>query len=345
MTDFSDPIRQVWQDGMSDLFLMSQVSHAFGVLPLAFRGDKPALKVWFPDYFCNGSLARLRGSDTEIVFYPVGFDLRPDWAACRAMADSSVPDVFALVHYMGSRSDIETARAFCDETGAKLLEDATQLLRPVDGIGTLGDFVCFSPRKFFDIPDGGLLIVRHAEDARRLADALRRIPPRAPPALRWRIRRTRKALKSALGLDRKRVLPMKQIPLEVVRPEPQPFSEAFMSPIARKELTRAVRTGMVDEIARQRLRYESVIREFVRQRDDVSLLDKPPDAVACWVGLACHDPAHAQAALDALRAHGFPALPWPNQLPPEILDRDAHAKAVALRNTTLIVPQARLLQY
>lgn len=342
MTGSSDPIRQVWQEGASDLLLLSQVSHAFGVLPLAFRDKEAAPKFWFPDYFCNGALARVRKSGAEIAFYPVGLDLRPDWAACRAMTGSGPPDVFVLVHYMGSRGDLETAREFCDETGARLLEDATQLLRPTDGIGSLGDFVCFSPRKFFDIPDGGLLAVRHAEDARRLADAVRRIPPRAPPALHWRIRKKRRTLKSALRLDRKKLLPLKPIRVEDVRPEPQPFSEVFMSAIARKELSRAIHMGMVDEIARRLLRHESAVREFVGQRGDVSLLNKPPDAVACWVGLTCHDPAHAQAALDALRAHDFPALPWPNQLPPEIRDRQAHARAVALRSTTLIVPQARV---
>ncbi|MCK5747587.1 MAG: DegT/DnrJ/EryC1/StrS family aminotransferase [Oricola sp.] len=340
MIDVPDPIRRIWQEGASDLFLLSQVSHAFNVLPLALETNGAAPKFWFPDYFCNGPLSKLRDSGAEIAFYPVDLNLRPDWAACRAMAESGPPDVFALVHYMGSRSDIETARAFCDEIGAKLLEDATQLLRPVDEIGSLGDFVCFSPRKFFDIPDGGLLIVRHAEDARRLADMLGRVTRRTPPTLRWRVRRTKNALRNRLGLERKRVTPLRQIRLEDVSPEPQPFGEPFMSRIACKELAHAIDSGMLDEIVQKRLRYQDEVREFVGQWDDVSLLDKPSNSVACWVGLTCHDPAHAQLVLDTLRRHGFPALPWPNQLPPEIHNREVHSQAIKLLSTTLIVPHA-----
>lgn len=344
MKSNSDPIRQVWQGASSDLFLLSQVSHAFGVLPVALRDEPTELTVWFPDYFCNGSLARLRGSGAEIGFYPIGSDFKPDWAACRAMAEQGPPDVFVLVHYLGSRGDLEAARAFCNEIGAKLLEDATQLLRPECGIGSLGDFVCFGPRKFFDIPDGGLLVVRDPDDARRVAEALRRIPQRAPSSIRWRVKRARRAARNRLGLGRKPVLPLTPRRLDDVRPEPQPFSEAFMSATARERLSLALRAGWIDEIARQRLRYEDAVREFVRNLDGVSPLDKPSDAIACWVGLECKDPGHAQTALDGLRALGFPALPWPNQLPPEILGRDAHARAVALRNTTLIVPFARLPQ-
>lgn len=344
MTGHSDPIRGIWQGEAADMFFMSQVTHAFGALALAFQGRETPLRFWFPDYFCNGALALLRQSGVGIAFYPVDLDLRPDWAACRAMAEGGPPDIFVMVHYMGSRGDLETARAFCDEIGARLLEDATQLLRPVDGIGSFGDFVCFGPRKFFDLPDGGLLVVRHAEDALRLTDALRALPQRAPSALRWRVRKARKALKRRLGLTRKRTRPLPPRRLEDVRPEPQPFPEPFMSATARKALSRAIRGGEADEIARHRQRAEQAVLDLVKRRNDLAPVTRPPDAVACWTGLTCLDPAHAQAAIDVLRDQDFEAQPWPNQLPPETLDREAHARAFALRNATLIVLQGRAPQ-
>lgn len=337
MSVSSDPIRDVWQADASDLFFMAQVSHAFAVLPFAFPDKEGAPRIWFPDYFCNGALAALRRSGAEIVFYPVDLDLRPDWAACAAMAEDRPPGVFVLVHYMGTRGDIETARAFCDATGARLLEDATQLLRPVGGIGSLGDFVCYSPRKFFDIPHGGLLVVRRAEDALRVEATLRTIPHRSPPTLKWRLRRIERALGSWLRPGRRRRKQLAPVRLADVRPEPQPFDEAFMGAVARDALARALRRGMADEIARRRLRYESIVRDYVEGRDDLSLPVKPANAVSCWIGVTCRDPARAQDALDDLRSHGFPTVPWPNQLPPETIERDGHERAVALRRTTFIV--------
>lgn len=340
----SDPIREVWQGGAADLFAMSQVTHAFGALSLAFSDGGAAPTVWFPDYFCDGALTLLRQSGAAIAFYPVDAGYGPDWAACRAMAEGGPPDIFVLVHYMGARGDLETARAFCDDTGAKLLEDATQILRPAGGVGSFGDFVCFGPRKFFDLPDGGLLVVRHAEDARRVAEALRALPQRSPPALRWRVAKARKALKRRLGLEPKPAGTPARRRLEDVHPEPRPFAEPFMSAAARKELSRAIRAGRLDEIVRRQLRAEHAVAGFAEQRNDVTLFERPPDVVACWTGLKCSDPVQAQAALDALRAQGLVAHPWPNRLPPETLDRAPHATATALRNTTLIVLPARTPQ-
>ena len=153
MREVPETIGKLWQQGSAGLFCLSQVSHAFGILALALAKGTAPTRFWFPDYFTNGALTKLRDLGAEIFFYPVTLDMHPDWEACEAMAEEAPPDVFVLVHYFGVCNDIENTRAFCDRTGARLLEDATQVLRPIGEIGTLGDFVCYGPRKFFPIPD------------------------------------------------------------------------------------------------------------------------------------------------------------------------------------------------
>jgi lipid II:glycine glycyltransferase (peptidoglycan interpeptide bridge formation enzyme) len=65
-----------------------------------------------------------------------------------------------LVHYFGQESDVVGARSFCNERNALIVEDCTHVLIPQGQLGTLGDFVIYSPHKWLAIPDGALLIAR-----------------------------------------------------------------------------------------------------------------------------------------------------------------------------------------
>lgn len=337
MKDNREPIGKIWQKESARVFRLSQVSHAFAVLARAFQRGDAAPRFWFPDYFCNGALTKLRDCGAELNFYPVGLDMKPDWAACREAAEGAPPDFFVLVHYFGACNDIEAARAFCDLTGAKFLEDATQVLRPVGLIGSLGDFICYGPRKFFQIPDGGLLVVRQEVDASRIEETLGALPPSAPSAFRWRSKRVERAIRHKLRRRKQRGKPLRSIHLDEVNPEPQSFAETRMSAHAIARLISAIQGGRIDAITAQRGRYESLIGAFLENRDGVSPVAKSTDALSCWTGLICSNKTVAQKALDDLRANGFPALPWPNQLPPEILLGEKHDRAIRLRGTTLIV--------
>lgn len=172
-----DLIRSVWQADCEQLVLLSQASHGLGLVArwLSSRSTVPPL-LWFPDYFCNGALDFVRAAGARLAFYPVARSLEPDWDRCREMARSGAPDIFALVHYFGRAAPLAQASSFCSEIGALLLEDCTQILHPTPSIGSRGDFVCFSPRKFFDTPDGGLLAIRGADLAGAFAQWLAKEP-------------------------------------------------------------------------------------------------------------------------------------------------------------------------
>ena len=115
---------------------------------------------WFPDFFCNSSLAPLRLTGAKLVFYPVTEGMTPDYAACRNIAETHPPDLFVLLHYIGRPAPAAASRDFCVRHRAWLIEDAAHVLRPIDGVGRFGDFVVYSPHKHLAIPDGAVLVVR-----------------------------------------------------------------------------------------------------------------------------------------------------------------------------------------
>jgi len=122
--------------------------------------SKNNIKVWFPGYFCNESIAPLRELGADISFYPLSKDGRPDITACEGMLAKGSPDLFVFVHYFGAKTPANGISDFVKKNDAWLIEDAAQVLRPEEGIGEVGDFVLYSPHKFLSIPDGALLVIR-----------------------------------------------------------------------------------------------------------------------------------------------------------------------------------------
>ena len=106
----------------------------------------------YPIIFGNQSTEPLRSMKATICFYPVADILQPDWEKCREMLKTKPPNFFTLVHYFGRVGDAGSARKFCDEAGALLIEDAAHVLKPEGEIGFFGDFTIYSPYKFLLYP-------------------------------------------------------------------------------------------------------------------------------------------------------------------------------------------------
>lgn len=115
--------------------------------------------VWVPDYFCNAALTPLRVSGATLIFYPITEKMVPDNHKCKKLAQITPPDIFLFVHYFGKPSNSKTIYDFCKSHKTWLIEDAAHVLKPVKGVGLLGDFVVYSPYKHLPLPDGALLIV------------------------------------------------------------------------------------------------------------------------------------------------------------------------------------------
>jgi hypothetical protein len=331
-------LRSVWLRRGAALFALSQVSQAFPlVAACASRGGRARPVIWIPEYFCNEAVGLLRDGSADIVAYPLTTDLDPDWPACGQLAAARPPDVFVLVHYFGRASAAASARAFCDSHGARLVEDATHVMQPVKGIGDAGDFAFFGPRKFFDIPDGGLLIVADRRDADRVEAALASRPPGHPSPTRWRLKQWERTLRRRFRASDRKQKPLAKIRPNLEGPPASLFEEPNVSPFSLRRLARAVEAGAPAAIAQRRRLFEYWLAGLLASRKGVALVERHPDAVPCWFGVACANERIYMATLDWLRGQGIQALPWPNQLPPEALAGGRRRAVIALRNRYLIV--------
>lgn len=143
-------------------YLLSRSAWSMAALALLRRRlfQKQNVSVWIPDFFCNASLLPLRRIKANLVFYPINWLMQPDFSAFSSLVTQQPPDIFLLVHYFGQPCPVIESAAFCKTQGAWLVEDATHVLKPIDGVGQVGDCVLYSPHKHLPISDGAVLVIR-----------------------------------------------------------------------------------------------------------------------------------------------------------------------------------------
>lgn len=322
-------LARLWHAGPGAVFALSQATHGAAIIRGLLQASGPARHaVWVPDYYCDGALHHFRHPSIRLVFYPVDDRLRPDWAACAALLAEGPPVLFMLVHYFGTVNDLAAARAFCDRQGALLLEDAVHVLRPVGVIGSAGDFTCYSPRKYLDLPDGGLLAVRGQSLAARglaLAEALQ---PAAPDAWSWRLRHLLPRLPARRG-------PAAPLHVNYYAPQPPPVAEPLMSGAARRRLAGLVQGGGMAAAEAEQNRVRSTIEQALSGWHGLRPLPVAEGATPYFFAMRGPDEATVALALAELRAAGAMVATWPG-LPPEIIaNPERHAAAFHVRRTLL----------
>jgi len=328
----------IWQRDAGETFALSRATHALTVIlaVLARRGvARP--EVWVPAYFCENGLAPLRQGVVRLRFYPVRDDMAPDRAAVEAMLEQGCPHLLVLPHFFGAENEAAATRAFCDRVGALLLEDAAHLLRPMGEVGRFGDFVSYSPRKYFEVPDAGILVVRGetlAGEVRSVAGQL--AEGGVHHTFRWRAL----ALRDRIAPRRPRLGPL---PPRRIDDEPRqvPLHPAvWMSPFSRNRIARLGRAG-ASAIAAREAETAARLEEGVRGRTALSPLPRHPEATPYMLGFRAADPGIAEQAFAALRQAGADVATWPG-LPPEVWATPAaFGEALAIRRTVLrLAPRA-----
>ena len=116
------------------------------------------LNVLLPGYFCGQSLRYLRSLDVNIIFYPLTHDLSPDFSYLEKKFMTQRADIFVLVHYFGRITSQEKSQRLAVRYGALLVEDCAHVISPAVADTWCGDYLMFSPHKFFPVPPMGLLI-------------------------------------------------------------------------------------------------------------------------------------------------------------------------------------------
>lgn len=302
--------------------------------------------VWFPDYFCDQSLEPLRRVGSNIKFYPIKEDLSPDYQWLRQHEKCHEFDILVLVHYFGEGAKSADAVEFCKSRQIWLVEDATHVLKPTGDIGSLGDFVIYSPHKLIAIPDGALLIARKSGPSALTdellsclghpADWWRKLNPRQ---LAFRITLLNfawllKRISQKLGV---RFEAISSVSIAVREISYHPTSKH--SKLAKKLLVGAI--NELDNIVNQRRRNKFLLDYVVRNSSLSDYLSgpekKPSDRYVPYISYFRRK-RKLSALVGYLKTHGITGLTWPD-LPKSVLSAPIeHAEAIELYNSRYFIP-------
>jgi dTDP-4-amino-4,6-dideoxygalactose transaminase len=136
-------------------------------------GLEPGDAVLVPAYHHGSEVEALLRAGLAPRFYAGTARLEPDEEELASMLG---PDVRALylIHFLGFPQDAARWRAWCDERGLLLIEDAAQAwLAHISGhpVGSFGDLAIFCLYKTIGVPDGGAVLVRAPAAGRSAAHA------------------------------------------------------------------------------------------------------------------------------------------------------------------------------
>lgn len=128
-----------------DAVLFSSARSAFASLLLAGRPDA----VWMPDYICNAMLSVLSNLDIPVKYYSLDERLLP----ARDLAPGK-NEWLLYVNYFGIHS-AAVKRVLQQYNPRQVILDYAQAFYslPEECLATI-----YSPRKFFGVPDGGLML-------------------------------------------------------------------------------------------------------------------------------------------------------------------------------------------
>jgi hypothetical protein len=123
-------------------------------------GLPPGATVLVPAYHHGSEVEALARAGLRVRFYDLGADLTPDEASLEDALDDSAAALH-LIHYIGRPQDLRRWRAWADERGLLLFEDAAQSWMASSAgipVGAAGDLSIFCLYKSFGIPDGAALV-------------------------------------------------------------------------------------------------------------------------------------------------------------------------------------------
>jgi dTDP-4-amino-4,6-dideoxygalactose transaminase len=146
-------------NGIDNRILLSMGKSAFWYIAkiLKFKSDD---EVIVPAYFCNQALQPLFNLGARFRFIDIDMDLKYDFKQLVEMFTDKTR-LLIMVQYFGFPVDVGELVSFARSQGVCSVEDcALSYGSMINGkyAGTTADFGLFSLRKFFPIPDGGMLI-------------------------------------------------------------------------------------------------------------------------------------------------------------------------------------------
>ena len=175
--------RKLWWESeeYSKIFLKSG-RNAFKAICNYISADKR--KVLFPAYHCGTESEPWYESDWEVEYYPIENNFTVDANKLKQCIIKAKPAVLVIQSYYGFDALNDECNALlqeCMNKGIIIIEDITQSILS-DIRHQAVDYYIASLRKFFAIPDGGVLISRQPIAIRKIAQGDNNIPLNAMQA-------------------------------------------------------------------------------------------------------------------------------------------------------------------
>ncbi len=134
-------------------------------------GLEPGDEILVPAYHHGSEIEALIRAGIVCRFYEAGQRLEPDEEELEALLGPRIRALY-LTHYLGLPQDAARWRAWCDDRGLLLIEDAAQAwLSSRDGtpVGSHGELSIFCLYKTFGLPDGAAVISNFPPESPRLS--------------------------------------------------------------------------------------------------------------------------------------------------------------------------------
>lgn len=291
--------------------------------------------VFVPEYFCEISLTPLRQANFSIYFYRITPAFEPDIGHLYDLAKKyGAPDILLYVHYFGFPSRVHITQEWCKKNETVLVEDAAHTMVPIPGIGENGNPVIYTPWKFFNIPEGALLVL---PEKFRLSDNLISLPKgKVLYPLKWMARQL------IISFCHRMRFPLHMVLRKRVKGHDESEKEMSIgNPLCSLFSLRllAFYGGFTEEIRKKREENYRQLDEFIAHSKIGSyrIFTKLPCKFAPYLYPIRIPESRSMKVMITLNKKGIPAMSW-SDLSPEVKNSPEYPLANLLRREVITLP-------
>ena len=117
---------------------------------------KKTLNIWVPSYYCEDALYLIKKFNVNINFYDVDKNFVANKFNLKELYSDNKPDIIIFCNFFG-KSGFDPYLKEISTHQILVNRGCNSLYLSGNDIGKYGDFVIYSPYKFFPIPTGAIL--------------------------------------------------------------------------------------------------------------------------------------------------------------------------------------------
>ncbi len=152
-----------------DAYYCLSARHALN-LGLEVLGLQAGDSVLLPAFHCQTAIDPFLSRGLKFQYYNILKNGKIDLADLKRKTQSNTKAVL-IIHYFGLEQRLQEIIEWAQEKGIKIIEDYAHLIISGDSSGERmlgGDVAVFSWKKFFPIPDGGVLVFKNNRDGQKI---------------------------------------------------------------------------------------------------------------------------------------------------------------------------------